>query len=374
MKSFRQQLSLVLPAIRRSLLALVFCVAALPVFGTSDSPEKTFSSAESPTKIRRVETTETVEHLFTHCLISHPEIAFAKGNEYGKHLDRDCLTPVEFRRILGFLYEGGYALVDVNRTFRITGEYAERTAFDFPVDKKPLVLSFDDVVYATKNLGKGMSDKLVVTSDGEIAAYTESQTPKVHNREFVPILEEFIRSHPDFSYQNARGTIFLTGFDGILGYRTQRDSPNRASETEKAKEVVKVLKEKGWTFGCHSYAHGHMKAYTPEKMESDVRKWKEEVEPLVGQTVVYAYPYGEWILGENCSDLRQKALINAGFRLFCGVGENPFYAKMPYGNSTVKVLFQDRCALDGVSLRQNRCSRCFPAEKVYDNCRPVAFS
>ncbi|MFQ9739281.1 MAG: hypothetical protein ACLR06_17395 [Christensenellaceae bacterium] len=60
--------------------------------------------------------------------------------------------------------------------------------------------------------------------------------PKVHGEEFVPIVEEFVAKHPDFSYRGARGTIFLTGFDGILGYRTQRDSPNRKRETEKAKK------------------------------------------------------------------------------------------------------------------------------------------
>ncbi|MBS1401049.1 MAG: hypothetical protein HPZ86_09655 [Clostridia bacterium] len=55
---------------------------------------------------RTVKVSETVEHLFTHCLIAHPEVAFARNNEYGRHLDTDCLTPYEFKRILNFLYEG----------------------------------------------------------------------------------------------------------------------------------------------------------------------------------------------------------------------------------------------------------------------------
>ncbi|MFQ9739279.1 MAG: hypothetical protein ACLR06_17385 [Christensenellaceae bacterium] len=46
--------------------------------------------------MRTVKPTEPIEHLFTHCLIAHPEIAFAKNNEYGRHLDRDCLTPRSF--------------------------------------------------------------------------------------------------------------------------------------------------------------------------------------------------------------------------------------------------------------------------------------
>ncbi|MFR1984051.1 MAG: hypothetical protein ACLS4Z_10380 [Christensenellaceae bacterium] len=64
----------------------------------------------------------------------------------------------------------------------------------------------------------------------------------------------------------------------------------------------------------------------------------KEVEPLVGKTV-YAYPYGEWILGENCSDPRQRALIEAGFRLSAESGKS-LLVKMPLGESSTKVLFR----------------------------------
>ncbi len=344
------------------------------VFSFGNSGKAAVSVGAESAAVRTINPNVPLEHLFTHCLIAHPEIAFAKGNSYGKHLDRDCLTPDEFRKILLSLYENDYALVDIRKTYRENDGYGERVAFEFPVDKKPLILSFDDVVYASKNQGKGMADKLIVTKNGKLAAYTKNASPQVHREEFVPILEDFIALHPDFSYQNARGTIFLTGFDGILGYRTQRDSPNRQSEIKAAQQVVAALKKQGWSFGSHSYAHGHMKKYTAEHMKSDVQKWKNEVETIVGSTQIYAYPYGEWILGENCSDPRQEALIKAGFRVFCGVGENPFYTRMPYGEQSVKVLFQDRCALDGVSLRNGRGARFFDACAVYDPRRPVPYS
>ena len=214
---------------------------AVIFFGAAPQKTETFSALGETAQTRTVKVSETVEHLFTHCLIAHPEVAFARNNEYGRHLDTDCLTPYEFKRILNFLYEGGYALVDIRRTFRETGDTAERCPFEFPSNKKPLILSFDDVVYASKNQGKGMADKLIVSA-GNIAAYTQKNTPQIHKQEFVPILEDFIADHPDFSYQNARGTIFLTGFDGILGYRTQRNSPNRSEEIKKAKKVVAALK------------------------------------------------------------------------------------------------------------------------------------
>lgn len=313
-----------------------------------------------------------VEHLFTHTLISHPEIAFAEGNSYGKNLDEDCLTPDEFRAILSQLFNNGYTLVNARDTFDCVNGTAKRKSFRFPEGRKPLILSFDDVVYARKNQGKGTSARLDV-QNGKIVAVTNFADGKsrIHGEEFAPILEEFIETHPDFSFENARGIIFLTGFDGILGYRTDRNSINRSSECEKAAKTVAALKEKGWTFGCHSYAHRHMQKCTAEQIKDDIQKWKNEVQPLVGETPFYAYPYGEWTFGKNGDDERQIALKNAGFSLFFGVGNLPFYTKMPLRSAGEKYLFMDRCPMDGVSLRNRSCARFFDCAAVYDKSRPM---
>lgn len=313
---------------------------------------------------------EPIEHLFTHCLISHPEIAFKTGNDYGKYLDRDCLTPKEFSAILEVLNEQSYALVDIRETYELCENGAKRKTFKFPINKKPLILSFDDVVYARKNQGKGMSDRLVLSETGEILACTDNKT---HKNEFVPILEDFIKKHPDFSVGNARGILFLTGFDGILGYRTERNSLNRAAETKEVKKLISALKQKGWIFGSHSYSHAHMRSYSAEEMQSDAEKWNNEVAPLIGTTDLYAYPYGEWCFGEKGDDKRQDALNRAGFKVFFGVGENPFYTKMPLHDCPQKVLFQDRCPLDGVSLRNGKLARLFDCEDIYDHRRPLPY-
>ena len=39
----------------------------------------------------------------------------------------------------------------------------------------------------------------------------------------VPILNKFIEEHPDFVYKNARPTLCLSGYNGILGYRTSQN-------------------------------------------------------------------------------------------------------------------------------------------------------
>lgn len=326
-------------------------------------------------KLVEINTRETVEHLFTHNLISHPEIAFAYGNTYGKNLDEDCLTPKEFRAILNALHQNGYALVNATETFAECDGGAHRIPFLFPENKKPLILSFDDIVYARKNQGKGTSSRLITDDKGNIFAETffKDGTTRIHGEEFAPILEDFIGAHPDFSYHGARGIIFLTGFDGVLGYRTDRNSENRAEEIQNAAPVIAALKNNGWLFGCHSYSHRHIKRSTPQQVRDDISKWKNEVEPLVGSTSLYAYPYGEWVFGENGGDERQKTLRKAGFNLFFGVGNLPFYTKMPLRSADEKYLFQDRCPMDGISLRKNVCGRFFDCAAVYDSSRPMPY-
>ena len=39
----------------------------------------------------------------------------------------------------------------------------------------------------------------------------------------ITILDKFVREHPDFSPFGAKGCLSLTGYQGILGYRTQND-------------------------------------------------------------------------------------------------------------------------------------------------------
>ncbi len=345
-----------------SLLFKRFFVGALALFSFSF-----FAPTTLPTHAQEIETLPkdcAVEHLFTHALIAHPEIAFQTGNSYAKNLDEDCLTANEFSKILETLYQNDYALVNPLSLFEIQDGSAKRVDFPFYKDKKPLILSFDDVVYTEKNKGKGMIDRLALSSDGEILAETDG---KRHKQEFLPILENFIKKHPDFSYQNARGILFLTGFDGILGYRTQRDSPNRASETKEVKKIVRRLKDLGWVFGSHSYAHGHMKNYSEEKMQSDLTKWKTEVEPIVGKTPFYAYPYGEW----ETTGTKAEILTDGGFSFFFGVGEYRYFTSIKQNERII--LFQDRCPMDGISLRKGICERFFDGKSVYDPLRIVPF-
>ena len=36
----------------------------------------------------------------------------------------------------------------------------------------------------------------------------------------VPLIDTFVKEHPDFSYHGRKGILAMTGYDGVLGYRT----------------------------------------------------------------------------------------------------------------------------------------------------------
>ncbi|MBS7263175.1 MAG: hypothetical protein KIG36_06180 [Eubacteriales bacterium] len=341
----------------------------------------------------------TVVSLFTHCLVAFPELGFS-GSYHA-----DCIDAKEFKRILEALYEHDYILIDMNMLYEEgekngTRVQVKKASFKLPQGKKPFVFSVDDVVYAHNKMGQGMVDKLILDEAGRIATFTSGAHNPTgrdlvsYDNEVFPILESFIAEHPDFSFNGARGTIALTGFDGILGYRTQKGSPNRESEIEACRKVVAALKECGWSFGSHSYGHYHMdriatdSAYASRYINEDgfvaeVWQWEEEVVPLVGETALYFYPYGGYYFDgkmpnnfKNIGKMHQ-ALVDAGFRIFFNVDTNPILWNFADGQG----LFMHRFALDGTNLTssswRNRFLNTygmFDTKDIYDHeMRKVAY-
>lgn len=301
-----------------------------------------------------------VEHLFIHSLIAYPEILQQKSSATQELYKKDCLTYTQFKDILQRLYKNGYCLVDINKTFaQDKNGNAVKTNFNFPRNKKPFVLGVDDVVYDPKKSGNGMVDKIIVDDKGKIAteANINGKICISYSREFVSILENFIALHPDFSFESARATINLTGFCGILGYRTSHSNKEiREKEVEKARPVVKKLKELGYNFACHSFGHYHMKKVSTNYIERDLADWSTYVEPLIGKTNIFVYPYGEWeLVSDNKISPKQQLLFDYGFRLFCGVGIYPFFSYLPQ-NSGIKqkFLFWDRKPLDGYTIKNRQ--------------------
>jgi hypothetical protein len=310
-----------------------------------------------------------VEHIFFHPLIAYPELAF-DGDSLSKGYNDWFITVKEFNKIVASLYANQYMLIDIHDLYEETESNGKTNVTSkellLPPGKKPLVLSIDDLNYYAYMHDNGNVYRLVLDKEGEVATY--SVTPKGEERiardnEIVPILDDFVKLHPDFSWQGAKGVIALTGYEGILGYRTdQVDFPDYAKAREGVMPVIQRLKETGWTFASHGYGHLDAAKVTYERFTQDTLRWKKEVEPLTGSTSIYIYPYGSKVLPGNP---KYSFLMDAGFRMMCSVGP------APYLKARTDSIMMDRRHIDGIALEEQRTRLLplFDSRDVLDDSR-----
>ncbi|MBM7553239.1 polysaccharide deacetylase family protein [Thalassobacillus pellis] len=309
-----------------------------------------------------VEYTGPVEHIFFHPVIAYPELAFDQ-DPISKGYNDYFVTVKEFKRTLEELYKNDYILIDINLLINKAGSKvtANRTLM-LPEGKKPLVLSIDDMNYYDYMRKNGNVYKLILNDEGEVCSYTIAPDGKEvisQDNAIVPILDQFVKEHPDFSFQGAKGLIALTGYQGVLGYRTnQRNSEDFNQKKRNALKVIERLKETGWTFASHGYGHLDARKVSYDRLVKDTKRWKKEVESLIGPTAVYVYPYGSRVV---TGSKKFKMLVDSGFTLLASVGPSPYLKG--YNHNAIMM---DRRHIDGISLQtqQDRLSPLMDADYV----------
>jgi hypothetical protein len=263
----------------------------------------------------------------------------------------------------------GYVLVDIKELYDVIYVDGRRNVVGrkslIPEGKRPMVLSIDDLSYYDFVRKYASVHKLVIDESGGIAAWTDGENggELSYDLDVVTYLEEFIKKYPGFSVRGARGIIALTGYEGVLGYRTHKlDAPEYLEEKEKAIAVVNTLKKLGWRFASHSWGHPNLSTISMTWFMSDTNRWDREVRPIVGDTDLFIYPLGA---GVEHLEERHKVLRDRGFIVFFGVGNGFSY------RVGAEYIFFDRRNIDGVHFRmfRNRQDRLFDIDKVIDEAR-----
>ena len=284
-----------------------------------------------------------IPNLSFHVLIEDLERAL-KDESLGGKYNRNFVSTAEFKQILEHLYANGYVLVDFDSfvtaaTLNDTQSYITKPIY-LPSGKKPVMITETLVNYYQYMVdpdkdgtpdakGAGFANKLVV-ENGEIkAAYVDaSGNNLVGDYDLVPILETFIKEHPDFSYQGARATLAVTGDEGIFGYRinTSNQATKGAAwleaECNAAKEVVQALRNKGYTLACFTYKNQNYGGMSAAQIQADLTEWTKNITPVIGQvdTLVFAQE-------GNLSSYTSSAfdvLYNTGFRYFVSSDTKPW--------------------------------------------------
>ncbi|MDY3765532.1 MAG: polysaccharide deacetylase family protein [Lachnospiraceae bacterium] len=317
--------------------------------------------------------TGEVPHIFFHSLIVDTEQAF-DGDNMEEGYNYWMTTTEEFWKILENMYERGYALVDIHDLVQeiVDEETGEVTLIqDYPMvpkGKKPFILSLDDVNYYDYMKNDGFAKRLVLDENGEVKnLYIDADGNElIGNYDAIPLLDEFVRQHPDFSIGGAKGIVGETGYEGAFGYRTnEKDSKTYEEDCKTVKAIAKRLRETGWQIASHSYSHSDFKELTDNETLEDITSWKHEVEELVGETDIFIYPYGSEV---EYPSQKLELLKQAGFRFFCGVwGTKEFF----YINGDY--VRQSRRNFDGYNLYHNGeyQKEFFDPKTILDPSRPA---
>jgi hypothetical protein len=318
-----------------------------------------------------------ISHIFFHSLIADDAKAF-DGDYREKGYNQYMTTTSEFQKMMQQMYEKGYVLVSIHDIARQKKQKDGSTKFVeekiyLPKGKKPFVLSQDDVNYYDYMTGDGFASRIVVGKDGKPTCemVKKDGTTITGAFDIVPILDAFVEEHPDFSYHGRKGILAITGYDGVLGYRTNNPKSHTYEADKKAvKEVAKALKKDGWEFASHSWGHRHSQQMSYKRLARDTKRWKVEVQSLIGSTDIYVFPYGEDI--ENTLGIyhskKYHLLRRYGFQYYCGVYKEPW---MHIRNHYVRMT---RRPLDGQAMLSHpkRLKDLFDVSKLIDHNRPKA--
>ena len=348
----------------------------------------------------------TVSHIFYHSLVNDPASAFnvaVLGQSAVDGMNAWMTTVEEFDKITQAMYDNGYVFVRLrDLVVETTDEngnvhFAPNTNLLLPPDKKALVLSVDDLSYYHSYEAASFPDKLVLDENGKVKCHyvKPDGSEEVGDFDVVPRLNSFLEEHPDGAYKGARGMIALTGYNGILGYRTDIDykvKENLMSDQAKwleehpefdwdadvaeATKIADALKEEGWEFASHTWGHLSVTSKTAEQLKVDNEKWVNTVQNIVGpvDTIIFAHgnDLGSW---EGYTDDNEKYRYykDAGYNFFCNVDSlNPYWVQI-----TDNYVRQGRIDLDGYQLYQASIGATtvldgfFTASEVFDYRRPT---
>lgn len=351
---------------------------------------------------------EDVTHIFYHSLVVDPARAFDPDKDGYAGWQQWMTTVTEFDRITQSMYDRGYVLVSIHDLIRKKENSdgtvtIEANQILLPPDKKAYVMSLDDLSYYHTYDDRGVASKLVLDEEGKpVCEYVEADGTIVYGAyDVVPRMDAFIEEHPDASYRGAKGIIALTGYNGVLGYRTDGTySPEHNTNSEvyytddlqqkwldahpdydfekeckEAKKVADAMKADGWEFASHTWGHKEVGDASYEELVRDTERWKQYVEPIVGETDTIIFAHGQDIAGGEgytSDNAKYTFLKSMGFDIFCNVDSTPYQTSV-----TSEYLHQGRRNLDGYRIYQDaiienpKTADLFDANEVLDPDRPL---
>ena len=324
-----------------------------------------------------------IPHVFFHSLINDDRAFKADlvGADRVRQNNAAMTTTAEFDAMIQDMYDAGYVLVGLDdMCIKTTDEngvvhIAKNDALMLPPEKKAFVLSIDDLsYYHSYGIGtQGYATRMLVDENGKPKCeYTnEEGVTSIGDYDVVPRMDTFIEQHPDFSYHGARGTVAMTGFNGVFGYRTNnyykdindphldpdqiqwlQEHPdfNWEEDCANAKAVADAMKAEGWTFASHTYGHLNAESADLARLQADHERWVTVNEPILGKVdkIIFAFGADIGFVGEYTdANAKFRYFKDQGMNIFCNVDGNIGWTE--FGDTFMRT---GRVALDGFTMYQ----------------------
>ena len=268
----------------------------------------------------------------------------AADPDRGSRYKKNYITTDEFSRILNQLYENGYVLVSLyDFAVPVTAEDGSvgvnRTSIRLPEGKKPIILTQEGVnFYSHTEKSGGFADCLTLSAEGQL---TCRMGENEGDFDFIPVLNAFLAEHPDFSYEGARATIAVSGYEGVFGLSLD--------QSEEIRAVADKLRSQGYDIACYTYADMEYADYGVAGLKEDLDKWTAEIAPILGETDILVYPSGGDIKGQEAyTGSKYDALHGFGFRYFVGVNNGASWSM-----TTGEYARQQRTLVTGANLSEH---------------------
>jgi cell division protein FtsB len=340
---------------------------------------------------------DQVTHVFFHTMIVDDDLAF-DGDEDEAGYNQVMTTMSEFTAIMEEMYAKGYVMVSLHDMCTVNDDgTVSQGEILLPPGKIPFVLSQDDVSYYHYMDGDGFAQKLIIDENGDIKnTYIEEDgSVSVGDYDMVPWIDTFVKEHPDFSYHGHKGIVALTGYEGVLGYRTDEvyrtkeasrvtqyqqaffdanpdfDEAAWQEEVDQATAVAEAMKAEGWEFASHTWGHISPTAKGIDGVRTDTERWLNNVASIVGDTDVIIFAFGadigDW--QPYTSDNEYFSYLKSqGFDIYCNVDSSQYWVQ--FGSNYMRM---GRRNLDGYRMYYNPdlLSDLFDVDSVWDSSRPT---
>ena len=364
-------------------------------FGKNDQLKALANSYEKTKSSCQPYPIDQITHVFFHSLVVNDAKAF-DSDATAAGYNQVMTTISEFNGIIQQMYDKGYVMVSLHDMCEVAADgTVSKKEILLPPGKKPFVLSQDDCSYYHYMKEDGFPQKLVVTEDGKVrnSLIQDDGTVSIGDYDVVPLIDTFVEQHPDFSYHGHKGILALTGYEGVLGYRTDevyktRD-PARVTEYQQkffdenpdfdydkdcadAKAVADAMKAEGWEFASHTWGHIAPLQYSLDAVKQDTERWLNNVAPIVGDTDVLIFAFGADI-GDWHPYTHDNAyfdyLKSKKFSIYCNV-DGSVKSWVQFGPDYMR---QARRNLDGYRMYYNPdlLSDLFDVKSVWDSNRPT---